>query len=106
MNPIAEVRGARPPRAWLDAPSRPALSAGGGFQTGAQFPAAGVFREGAENSARGGRAPFSTSEIGMKATLRCASTAKGGTGFVARVINRAPSTFALPPNADNPRITS
>ena len=65
VNPNSEVWGARPPRALLDAPSRPALSAAGRSQNCAQSPAAGVFREGAENSARGGRAP-QTSEFGLK----------------------------------------
>ncbi len=65
LNPNSEVRGARPPRAWLDAPSRPAFSARDGFPAGAQFPAAGVFREGAENRARGGRARLSISEFGL-----------------------------------------
>ena len=63
--PNSEVRGARPPRALLDAPSRPAFSARRGFPASAQFPAAGVFREGAENSARGGRTPTSISEFGL-----------------------------------------
>jgi hypothetical protein len=48
----------------LDAPLQPAFSARYRFPASAQFPAAGVFREGAENSARGGRAPFSISEFG------------------------------------------
>ena len=65
LSPNSEVPGARPPRAWLDAPSRPAFSARDRFPAGAQFPAAGVFREGAENSARGGRAPLSISEFGV-----------------------------------------
>ena len=66
LKPNAELRGARPPRASLDAPSRPAFSGCDGFSACAQFPAVGVFREGAENSARGGRAPLSISEFGLK----------------------------------------
>ena len=65
LNPDSEVRGARPPRALLDAPSRPAFLACEGLQVPAQLPAANVFREGVENSARGGRAPRSTSEFGL-----------------------------------------
>ena len=62
--------GARPPRALLVAPSRPARwtydsRAGTGL-----FRAHEVFREGAENSARGGHAPYSTSEIGLNAVQR------------------------------------
>ena len=58
LNQRSEVRGARPPRAWLDAPSRPASSACRGFPASAQSSVTGVFREGAEISARGGRAPL------------------------------------------------
>ena len=60
----SKVREARPPRAWLDAPSRPASSARDGFHASAQSSAPGIFREGAENSARGGRAPTSIPEFG------------------------------------------
>ena len=70
--PNPEVRGARPPRAWLDAPSRPAFSACDAFAPSAQFLAARVFCEGAENSARGGRAPLSISEFGLNSSLTVA----------------------------------
>jgi hypothetical protein len=58
--------GARPPRALLDAPSRPALRAHGERVGKELFSAYEVFREGAENGARGGRAPHSISEFGFK----------------------------------------
>ena len=57
------------PRALLDSPSRTAFSAWYGFPASAQFRAAGVFREGAENSARGGRAPLSISEFSFIAVV-------------------------------------
>jgi hypothetical protein len=47
-------------------PNSEAFAAYGGFPASAHFPAAGVFREGAENRACGGRAPLSTSEFGFK----------------------------------------
>ena len=69
----SEVRGARPPRASLAAPSRPAFSAHDRFHASAQFSATDVFREGAENCARGGRAPLCISEFGFK-LVRCKIT--------------------------------
>ena len=91
MNPIAEVRGARPPRAWLDAPSRPAFSACGEFTTSAQLSATGVFREGAENCARGGRAPLSISEFRLSRTMKLAC------GIVLSLAISGASLFAEPP---------
>ena len=58
--------GARPPRALLAAPSRPALWAPGPCAGQESFSAHEVFREGAENSARGGRAPHATSDFGLQ----------------------------------------
>jgi len=49
--------GARPPRAWLDTPSYPAVRRASGPGNLEFFFAFEVFREGAENGARGGRAP-------------------------------------------------
>ena len=69
-NHNSEVRGARPPRAWLDAPSRPAFSTCGGFHAAAQFSAAGVFREGAENRTRGGRDPLFIPGFGIRSSGR------------------------------------
>ena len=61
LEPEFRSRGARPPRAWLDAPSRPAFLRVMLARTLERFLCARVFREGAENCAPGARAPFSTS---------------------------------------------
>jgi hypothetical protein len=61
--------GARPTLAWLDAPSRPASGARWLVVMICKISRAVVFREGVENCARGGRAPFSISEFGFKNAL-------------------------------------
>ncbi len=61
FNPKTRVGEHARPRALLDAP-RVQPFAGRGFRTRSGLACATVFREGAEKSARGGRAPISTSD--------------------------------------------
>ena len=63
--PNTEVRGARPPRAMPGAPSRTASAAWRGHEPWEPFYAREVFCAGAENGARGGRAPHSILESGL-----------------------------------------
>jgi hypothetical protein len=72
--------GARPPRALLVAPSRPARWTSDSRAGTGLFRAHEVFREGAENSARGGHAPYSTSDFGFNAKAQRRKGADGGFG--------------------------
>lgn len=81
--PRSEVRGARPPQALPGTPSCPAGCAPGGPGHLEFFRAPDVFREGAENRARGGRAPHSISESAFTMVEIALSLAIVGFALVA-----------------------
>ena len=70
FSPNSEVGEHARPRAWLAAPSRPASATRTGARASGKFQARGVFREGAENCARGGRAPHFSSEFSSPSEKR------------------------------------